>query len=101
MIYLLFGFYILIALLLLKEWIVFFDTDKEMSGQMRFFSQIILILATILWPFIVPFAYRELLKFHQKHREIIRLLINLPDLKVIDTERLLKQANPTPNLSRE
>lgn len=78
MIYLLLGFYILIALLILKEWIIFLDTDKEMSSQMRLFSQIVLIFAIILWPFVVPFAYLELLKFHQKHRQIIITLISSP-----------------------
>ncbi|MDY6900642.1 MAG: hypothetical protein SWZ49_21575 [Cyanobacteriota bacterium] len=55
-----------------------------MTSTQRYFSMIVLILATILWPLIVPLAYLELLKFHKKHKQVIDLLINLSDAKLCD-----------------
>ncbi|MFQ4141812.1 hypothetical protein U2718_006315 [Chlorogloeopsis sp. ULAP02] len=45
------------------------------SGE-RSFSSAILVIATILWPIIVPFAYLELLRFHKKHKKSIDQLIH-------------------------
>ncbi|MEO0935129.1 MAG: hypothetical protein AAFY21_15705, partial [Cyanobacteria bacterium J06641_2] len=58
--------------------------DKEMNSTQRYFSMLILILGTILWPLIVPLAYLELLKFHRKHKQVIDLLINLSDAQLCD-----------------
>ena len=66
------------------QWLSFFIDDKEMNSVQRYFSMVILILATILWPLIVPLAYLELLKFHKKHKQVIDLLINLSDAKLCD-----------------
>ncbi|NMG06353.1 hypothetical protein DP117_05495 [Brasilonema sp. UFV-L1] len=69
--------YLVIAYCLFNEWLVFFLADKDMDSEMRLFSTVILVTATILWPIVVPFAYLELLKFHKRHKEIIDLLINV------------------------
>ncbi|WP_339381583.1 hypothetical protein [Brasilonema bromeliae] len=61
-----------------NQWLVFFLADEDMDSQQRFYSTIALVIATILWPIIVPFAYLELLKFQKKHKDIIDLLINVP-----------------------
>ena len=66
------------------QWLGFFIDDKEMTSTQRYFSILILILATILWPLIVPLAYLELLKFHKKHKQVIDLLINVSDAKLCD-----------------
>lgn len=91
MIYLLLVFYVLVGAIYFVEWMGFFFKDKSMSSEMRLLSLFILLLATLLWPLIIPFAYLELLKFHQRHREIITLLINLPEASIIDTEKLVKK----------
>ena len=70
--------YLAISYRFFTEWLDFFLEDEDMkSGEQRFFYGIILIIASILWPIVVPLAYLELLKFHKKHKEIINLLINL------------------------
>jgi hypothetical protein len=74
-------FYLLLAVMVFREWLHFFFEDREMSFQERFTSGIILAIATVMWPVVVPFAYLELLKFQKKHKEIIELLIEFPDLK--------------------
>jgi hypothetical protein len=77
-------FYLLIGVMVFREWLHFFFEDQEMSSKERWFSRIILVIATLMWPVVVPFAYLELLKFHKKHKEIIELLIEFPELKPIN-----------------
>ena len=91
MLYLILLFYILLAGLFFTRWLDFFLEDEEMSQQMRLFSMFILVIATILWPITVPFAYLELLKFHKKNKQIINLLIELSNAKVLDDTYLEKK----------
>lgn len=77
-------FYLIMASCFFMQWLGFFIDDKEMTSTQRYFSMVILILATTLWPLIVPLAYLELLKFHKKHKQVIDLLINLSDAKLCD-----------------
>ncbi|MGB3637527.1 MAG: hypothetical protein WBA39_08115 [Rivularia sp. (in: cyanobacteria)] len=77
-------FYLIMACCFFVQWLGFFIDDKEMNSAQRYFSIIILVLGTILWPLIVPFAYLELLKFHKKHKQVIDLLISLSDSRLCD-----------------
>ena len=77
-------FYLIMACCFFMQWLGFFIDDKEMTSTQRYLSVLILILATILWPLIVPLAYLELLKFHKKHKQVIDLLINVSDAKLCD-----------------
>ncbi|MEA5507935.1 hypothetical protein VB735_33595 [Halotia wernerae UHCC 0503] len=72
-VYLVMGYY------LFNEWLFFFLQDQEMSSEQRSFSRMILVLMTIFWPIVVPFAYLELLRFHKKHKKDIDILINQTD----------------------
>jgi hypothetical protein len=91
MLYLILLFYILLAGLFFTRWLDFFLEDEEMSQKMRLLSMLILVIATILWPITVPFAYLELLKFHKKNKQLINLLIDLSNAKVIDDNFLQKK----------
>lgn len=84
MLYLVLVFYILLAGLFFVRWLDFFLEDEQMSPQMRLVSTFVLVLATILWPITVPFAYLELLKFHKKNKQLINLLLDLSDSKQLD-----------------
>ena len=77
-------FYLIMACCFFMQWLGFFIDDKEMTSTQRYLSVLVLILATILWPLIVPLAYLELLKFHKKHKQVIDLLINVSDAKLCD-----------------
>jgi cell shape-determining protein MreD len=77
-------FYLVMACCFFVQWLGFFIDDKEMNSSQRFFSMVILVIATILWPLIVPLAYLELLKFHKKHKQVIDLLISLSDTQLCD-----------------
>jgi hypothetical protein len=68
-VYLVMGYY------LFNEWLFFFLQDEEMSSEQRSFSRMVLVVMTIFWPIVVPFAYLELLRFHKKHKKDIDLLI--------------------------
>ncbi|MCC5618587.1 hypothetical protein LC605_26565 [Nostoc sp. CHAB 5836] len=68
--------YLAIAYCLFSEWLFFFLSDQDISREQRFLSGIVLVLITIFWPMVVPFAYLELLKFHRKHNKEIDLLRN-------------------------
>lgn len=77
-------FYFIMACCFFMQWLGFFIDDKEMNLVQRYLSMVILAVATILWPLIVPLAYLELLKFHKKHKQVIDLLISLSDAKLCD-----------------
>ncbi len=68
-------FYFIMAFSFFQKWLVFFIADAEMSSEERVFSMIILVIATVFWPVVVPLAYLEVLKFHQKHKEVIDSLL--------------------------
>ena len=71
-----------IACCFFYKWLDFFIEDQEMTSKERSFSSVILILASILWVIIVPFAYLELLNFHKKHKGIIDFLIDISSKSV-------------------
>jgi hypothetical protein len=69
-------FYLAIASLLFRKWLFLFLKDEEMSSSQRSYSGVILLIVTIFWPLVVPFAYLELLNFQIKYRKEINLLKN-------------------------
>ncbi|MBF2065054.1 MAG: hypothetical protein IGS39_11625 [Calothrix sp. C42_A2020_038] len=91
--------YVLLGGLFFTRWLDFFLEDQEMSVQMRWLSMLILLIATILWPITVPFAYLELLNFHKKNKQLINLLINLSNAKVIDDACLKQKLNDSLSFS--
>jgi hypothetical protein len=72
-----FVIYFLIAFCFFNLWLDFFLDDKEMSSEQRYFSSIVLVLGSALWPIVIPIAYVELLKLHKKNKMIINLLTSL------------------------
>lgn len=76
--------YLVMAYCFFAEWLDFFLQDEQMNLEQRLFSGVILVIASILWIIVVPFAYLELLKFHKKHKEVIDLLINHSKTKIYD-----------------
>lgn len=83
-IYLAIILYLVMSYCFFTEWLEFFLQDEDMNSEQRVFSGVILVIASLLWPVVVPFAYLELLKFQKKHKEIIDLLINLSNSMISD-----------------
>ena len=77
-------FYVTMACCFFLQWLGFFIDDKEMNPTQRYFSVLVLMIATIFWPIVVPFAYLELLRFHKKNKQVIDLLISLSDARLCD-----------------
>ncbi len=76
--------YLLMMVCFFQKWLFFLKSDEESKLEQPIFNGVFLILASILWPLIVPFAYLELLNFHQKHREVIDMLINMSHYPMSD-----------------
>ncbi len=76
--------YLLMIVCFFRKWLFFLQSDEHSKLEQPIFNGFFLILASILWPLIVPFAYLELLNFHQKHQEVIDMLINMSDYPLAD-----------------
>jgi uncharacterized membrane protein len=55
------AFYGLMAIRLFRIWWVFFKQDTDLAPGWAYFSIAVLVLASVFWPVVVPFAYLELL----------------------------------------
>lgn len=76
--------YLLMMVCFFRKWLFFLQSDEQSNLEQPIFNGVFLILASIFWPLIVPFAYLELLNFHQKHREAIDMLINMSHFPTSD-----------------
>lgn len=54
--------YLLITLYFFNNWLKFFNRSLLLSVEDRFLSVVVLILVTILWPFVIPVFFLKLLK---------------------------------------
>ncbi|GAX34130.1 hypothetical protein [Nodularia sp. NIES-3585] len=77
-------FYLVLAYCFCKEWLYFLQADKDMTPEQQVLSYVILVIAIIFWPLVVPFAYLELLKSYKKYKSTVELLTNIPDSHVLD-----------------
>ncbi len=68
--------YWLIAVYFFTRWLDFFNKDAFMSNKEKLQSRMILIIATVCWPIVVPLSYSELLnakKTERLRRDRVRL----------------------------
>lgn len=54
--------YLLMAPRFFTRWLKLFKQDSSLSSEDKLLSMAILVIATTLWPVVVPIAYLELLK---------------------------------------
>lgn len=54
--------YLLIACFLFNSWFRSFKKDTTLAPEDKLLSIVTLIVATTLWPVVVPFAYLQLLR---------------------------------------
>lgn len=54
--------YLLTGSCFFYRWLQLFKKDTSLSSNERLLSLVMLVMATILWPVVVPIAYLELLK---------------------------------------
>jgi nitrate reductase NapE component len=55
------GFYVVMLPILFSRWLDFMQNDDSLSSNEKFSSWVLLVIATILWPIVVPISYLELL----------------------------------------
>jgi Na+/H+ antiporter NhaC len=55
------AFYLIMLPIFFGRWLDFMKHDDSLSSNEKFSSWVILIIATILWPIVVPISYLELL----------------------------------------
>ncbi|MEQ8754475.1 MAG: hypothetical protein RID09_13300 [Coleofasciculus sp. G1-WW12-02] len=55
------AFYLVMLPILFSRWLDFMQHDDSLSSKDKFFSWVILVIATIMWPIVVPISYLELL----------------------------------------
>ncbi len=83
-------FYLTIASCLYTQWIKIMEREVCTKVQILFYK-LFLIVATILWPIVVPLAYLELLSKQNSKRESIET-INDTDLhSVVETDAVTCQ----------
>lgn len=58
--------YLTLAFYFFTIWLKFFKRDTDLSLEDKQFSLLILVVATLLWPFVVPLAYIELVSKRKK-----------------------------------
>ncbi|GET42906.1 hypothetical protein [Microseira wollei] len=59
-------YYLLIARAFFTTWLSVFQQDTQLTSEEKFLAIVILILSTVLWPFVLPLAYLELLRKNSK-----------------------------------
>ena len=64
-------FYILVGCCLFTQWLNIMQPDGRIRSGML--VKLFLFIASILWPFIVPFAYLELLPKYQSSKETMSM----------------------------
>jgi hypothetical protein len=67
------AFYVLVMPLLLIQWLHTFIRDAKMSAGQKRLSLVVLVLATLCWPIVLPFVYLELLSHAQKTARQVKL----------------------------
>ena len=55
------AFYVIMLPILFSRWLDFMQRDDSLSSNEKFSSWVLLVIATILWPIVVPISYLELL----------------------------------------
>ncbi|KAM3093262.1 hypothetical protein ACKFKG_19840 [Phormidesmis sp. 146-35] len=75
-------FYLGMMPILFIGWLGFFRQDADMSKEEKQVSLIVLTIATLLWPIVLPFAYLELLGKFKRATRTNRLYKNLLETNV-------------------
>lgn len=57
--------YLLITFYFLINWLRFFNSPRSLSVEDKLLSIVVLIVATIFWPFVVPISFLKFLKVRE------------------------------------
>lgn len=76
LVFFLMTFYLVVASCLFAQWLELIRQDIYLKLDQRFLAKMVLVTATVLWPFILPFSYLELLSKVKRNKENIGIVIN-------------------------
>ncbi len=80
------GLYLLVACKLLHTWINSVQKNTDLSYDQKYLCWIVLAIATIFWPIVVPISYME--KCAKAERDFNKISINqIQDHLVCDLNR--------------
>jgi len=55
------SYYLLMGTILFTTWLEFFQRDTRLVFEEKVLSALTLVVATLLWPLVIPLAYLELI----------------------------------------
>ncbi len=67
------AFYSLLMPILFVNWLGFFREDLSLTKSEKQLSMVVIAIATLFWPIVIPFAYLELLGKFQRSARTTRL----------------------------
>jgi hypothetical protein len=79
-------FYIAMMPILFTGWMGFFKQDVDLSKEEKQISLMVLAIATLLWPIVLPFAYLELLDKFKRSARTSRLYKSMLDNNVTNSQ---------------
>ena len=68
------GIYLLVACKLLHTWLTTLQKNTDLSYEQKYISWVVLAIATVFWPIVVPISYME--KCAKVERELNKISIN-------------------------
>ena len=69
--------YLLITSYFFINWLKFFNSSSSLSIEDKFLSVVVLVIATILWPFVVPISLLKLIQNREFQLNSIMSIANL------------------------
>lgn len=67
--------YLLITSYFFINWLEFFNQTPSSSVEDRFLSVVVLVIATILWPFVIPISYLEFFKAGKSQNKVMPVVL--------------------------
>jgi hypothetical protein len=61
--------YLIVMPILFFNWYDLYQQDSEMTNAERQVSRIVLAIATLLWPIVLPLSYLELIRKVQRYEQ--------------------------------
>ena len=74
------AFYSLLMPILFVNWFRLFREDLDLSKSEKHLSIVVIAIATLFWPIVIPFAYLELMEKLQRSTRTARLYKKMLDI---------------------
>ena len=69
--------YLLITSYFFINWLEFFNQSPSSSVEESFLSVVVLVIATILWPFVIPISYLEFFKAGKSQFKVMPVVLGI------------------------